>query len=75
VRDVVGPDRLWQLHYAVDGGTEHNVDGRFIANQGESDDHGNYIKALAYPTGPFGIINSGNNLTWMFGFKDGRSEF
>lgn len=75
VHDAVGPDRLWQLHYAVDGGPEHNVDAKFIANSGENNDRGNYIKVLAYPTGPFEIINSNNNLNWMVGRKDVGSKF
>jgi competence protein ComEC len=69
VHDAVGPDHLWQLHYAVDGGTEHNVDVKFIANPENKDkkDRGNYLKVLAYPDAAFEIVNSGNNLHWEFG--------
>jgi beta-lactamase superfamily II metal-dependent hydrolase len=67
VRDVVGPDRLWQLHYAVDGGPAHNADEKYIANQDEIDDHGNYIRVLAFRTGGFTIMNSGNHLHWELG--------
>jgi hypothetical protein len=66
VHDVVGPDHLWQLHYAVDGGPEHNVDGKFIANADGDHDRGNFINVVAYPSGWFKIINAGNNLHSVF---------
>jgi len=67
VHDVVGPDHLWQVHYAVDGGPEHNVDGKFIANPDENNDQGNYIRVLAFRNGGFTIMNSGNHLHWELG--------
>jgi len=67
VHDVVGLERLWQLHYAVDGGPAHNADGKFIANQDESEDHGNYIRVEANPDGSFRIVNSSNNFYRKFG--------
>jgi beta-lactamase superfamily II metal-dependent hydrolase len=72
VRDVVGPDRLWQLHYAVDGGPEHNVDGKFIANPDENHDAAYEIKALANPDGTFLIINSRNNAQTKYGPMAGK---
>jgi len=66
VHDVVG-DHLWQLHYAEEGGPEHNVDEKFIANPDEKNDNGNYLEVRAYPSGAFQIINSGNKLHWEFG--------
>jgi competence protein ComEC len=59
VHDVVG-DRLWQLHYAVDGGPEHNVEEKYIANPDEKNDRGNYIEAIADRNGTFTIVNSRN---------------
>jgi competence protein ComEC len=66
VHDVVGPDRLWQLHYAADGGPEHNVDGKFIANPNEQNDVGHFIKAQAFPSGEFDVLNTGNDLRWHY---------
>ena len=66
VHDVVGPDRLWQLHHAVDGGPEHNVDEKFIANPNEQDDVGHSIKAEAFPNGQFDLLNTRNNLQWHY---------
>jgi beta-lactamase superfamily II metal-dependent hydrolase len=67
VHDVVGPDQVWQLHYAVDGGPAHNPDGKFIANPDENNDQGNYIRVLAFRKGGFTITNSGNHLHWELG--------
>jgi competence protein ComEC len=66
VHDVVGPDRLWQLHYAVDGGPEHNVDGKFIANPDEQNDVGHFIQAEAFPSGGFDVLNTGNGWRWHY---------
>jgi len=67
VHDVVGPGRLWQLHYAVDGGPEHNVPEKFIANPDESNDAGGYIMVQAYPSGGFGVANRRNHLRVAYG--------
>ena len=67
VRDVVGPDRLWQLHYAVDGGSTHNVDEKYIANPENSHDAARQIRALANADGTFLIINSRNNTQTKYG--------
>lgn len=63
VRDSPGLEDLWQLHYAVAGGEQHNVAEKFIANpqQDEKDDAGNYIKVVADPDGTFTVINSRND--------------
>jgi competence protein ComEC len=59
VHDSPGLEDLWQLHYAVDGGKDHNVPEGMIANvEGGSD--GNYIKATADPDGTFTVMNSRN---------------
>jgi beta-lactamase superfamily II metal-dependent hydrolase len=58
VENLVGPDRLWQLHYAVDGGPQHNVPEKFIANPDEKNDAGHYIEAVAHSDGSFEIVNS-----------------
>ena len=60
VHDSPGLEDLWQLHYAVDSGKDHNVPDRFIANLDETDE-GKYIKVTAEPDGVFTIINTRNN--------------
>ena len=44
-----GLEDLWQLHFAVGGGSEHNVPADFIANLGGANDPdaGNYIELIA----------------------------
>lgn len=59
VHDSPGLQDLWQLHFAVDGGKDHNVAEAMIANiDGGSD--GNYIKVTASPDGTFTVMNSRN---------------
>lgn len=50
---------LWQLHYAVDAGKDHNVAESMIANLDEKCE-GTYIKAAAQPSGAFTLFNSRN---------------
>lgn len=59
VHDSPGLEDLWQLHYAIDGGKDHNVSEDRIANLGEQDE-GNYIKASAKADGTFTVINTRN---------------
>jgi competence protein ComEC len=61
VHDSPGLEDLWQLHYAVEGGPQHNVAEQFIANPDEKADAGNYIKVLAEPDASFTVINSRNS--------------
>jgi competence protein ComEC len=49
---------LWQLHYAVDGGAQHNVSKDMIANLDESADKANYIKINAQSNGDLEVMNS-----------------
>ena len=48
---------LWQLHYAEEGGSEHNVAADFIANP-QGPDAGNYLKLTSQPDGSFDVFNS-----------------
>jgi len=61
VNNVVGPQRFWQLHYSVEGGAEHNVAEKFIANPNEKKDEGKDIQVRAFRDGKFQIRNSRNN--------------
>ncbi len=58
IHDSPGLEGFWQLHYAIEGGKEHNVAPEMIANLDEKPDKGNYIKVLAEPNGTFTVINS-----------------
>jgi competence protein ComEC len=59
VKDSPGLQDLWQLHYAMEGGKDHNVPDSFIANV---DEHcqGDYLKLTAESNGSFTIFNSRN---------------
>jgi competence protein ComEC len=59
VHDSPGLEDLWQLHYAVVGGKDHNVSDDLIANLGEND-QGNYIKVSAEADGTFTVLNTRN---------------
>jgi beta-lactamase superfamily II metal-dependent hydrolase len=59
VRKSPGLIDLWQLHYAVAGGKEHNSPDTFIANIDERCE-GKWIKLSAQPNGTFTVTNSRN---------------
>jgi competence protein ComEC len=61
VHDSPGLENLWQLHYGMDAGADHNVDDTFIANLGDTNDAGNYIEVTAEKDGTFTVLNSRNN--------------
>lgn len=51
---------IWQLHYSVEGGSEHNARDSFIANVDEQGDEGKYVKLSAQQDGSFTVYNSRN---------------
>ena len=59
VKSSPGLDDLWQLHYSLEGGREHNVPDSFIANV---DEHcqGKYVEATVSADGSFTLSNSRN---------------
>jgi competence protein ComEC len=59
VKDSPGLEDLWQLHYAVEGGKDHNVADPFIANVDERC-NGQYIKLTAEGNGSFTVWNQRN---------------
>jgi competence protein ComEC len=63
VHDSPGLQDLWQLHYAVMAGKDHNVAEPFIANLAGPQDVGNYIEASAQADGTFTVLNSRNNFS------------
>ena len=61
VNHVEGPERFWQLHYSIEGGAEHNVPEKFIANPDDKKDEGKDIRVRAFRDGRFEVWNSRNN--------------
>jgi len=62
VKDSPGLEDLWQLHYAMAGGKEHNVPDTFIANVDEFCE-GKYIELTAQSNGSFTVVNSRNKFS------------
>jgi competence protein ComEC len=56
---------FWQIHYAMDGGKDHNVPDPFIANVDEHD-QGDYIKLTAQSDGSFTVYNSRNKFQKIY---------
>jgi len=59
VHDSQGLEDMWQLHYSMEGGKDHNVPDTFIANVDEHCE-GEYLKLTAQSDGSFTVINSRN---------------
>lgn len=57
---------LWQLHYAVDGGKEHNSASDLIANVNDKSD-GHDIEVLAEPDGTFTVSNARTGVSRKYG--------
>jgi beta-lactamase superfamily II metal-dependent hydrolase len=55
-----GLEDMWQLHFALAGGKEHNVPDSLIANP-DAACEGKYLKLSAEPSGAFTVSNSRNN--------------
>ena len=62
VHDSPGLADLWQLHYAVEAGADHNVAEDLIANPQEQCE-GKYLKVSAYENGSFTVFNSRNGFS------------
>jgi competence protein ComEC len=65
VKDSPGLEDLWQLHYALDGGKEHNVPDPFIANLDEQGP-GQYIELTAGGNGSFTVSNQRNKFVKVY---------
>lgn len=59
VKDSPGLEDLWQLHYSLEGGADHNVRDTYIANVDEACE-GKYLKLSAQADGSFTVTNSRN---------------
>jgi competence protein ComEC len=64
VHDSPGLMDLWQVHYAVAGGADHNVGEQFIANMDETTSHG--IKVSATRDGVFTVTNTRNGVSKQY---------
>lgn len=62
VRSSPGLEDLWQLHFAMAGGTETNSPDTFIANLQEQC-AGNHLRLTVQPDGQYSVFNSRNNYT------------
>jgi beta-lactamase superfamily II metal-dependent hydrolase len=62
VHDSPGLEDLWQVHYAIEGGKEHNVADDKIANLEEKCE-GKYIKVTAEGDGSFTVMNARNGVS------------
>lgn len=59
---------FWQIHYANEGGAEHNVADSFIANV-RGPDTGNYLKLTGSMDGTFEVFNSRTKQTKHYEVK------
>jgi len=60
VHDSPGLADLWQVHYAMQGGKDHNVPEAMIANIYEQGDEGNWLRVSADANGSMTVYNSRN---------------
>lgn len=66
VHDSPGIEDLWQLHYAADGGTEHNSAEPLIANVDQKSD-GHFLKVTVQPDGGWKVKNDRNGYEKAYG--------
>jgi hypothetical protein len=62
IKDSPGLEDMWQVHYSMEGGKEHNVPDSFIANVDEHCE-GKYLQLTAKPDGSFTVYNSRNKFS------------
>jgi competence protein ComEC len=60
VHNSPGLQDIWQLHYAMEGGKEHNSPEAMIANVYERGDEANWLRVSAEASGTFTVYNSRN---------------
>jgi len=59
IHETPGVDDLWQLHFAVAGGKEHNSSDTLLANVDEACE-GKWLKMTVKPDGSYTVENSRN---------------
>ena len=60
VHNSPGLQDLWQVHYAMEGGKEHNSPEAMIANIDEQGDEGHWLRVTADANGDITVYNSRN---------------
>lgn len=64
-----GLEDMWQLHFSLTGGKEHNAADPFIANLEEHGDAGMYLKVSASEDGSFTVYNPRNKYSKAYPAK------
>jgi competence protein ComEC len=59
LHDTPGLEDIWQLHYAIDAGKDHNSPDTFLANLDEPGG-GHWLRLTAFKDGSFSVYNSRN---------------
>jgi len=62
LRGAPGMEDIWQVHYSLAGGKEHNPPDDYIANP-DGPDEAHWIKLSASSDGSFSVTNSRNGFT------------
>ena len=65
IEKAPGLEALWQLHYSDEGGSEHNIAEKYIANP-QGPDAGHSIELTGDRSGSFDVTNLRTNFTQTF---------
>lgn len=68
IKDSPGLEDIWQIHYSIAGGADHNARDSYIANVDEICE-GKYIKLTAQADGSFTIYNARNKFEHAYPAK------
>ncbi|HLK63823.1 MAG TPA: MBL fold metallo-hydrolase [Bryobacteraceae bacterium] len=63
LRGAPGLADIWQVHYSISGGKEHNPADDYIANLEGSTDQANWIRLSASNDGSFAVTNTRNGFS------------
>ena len=67
LHDTPGLLDIWQLHYAIDAGKDHNSPDTFLANVEETSGGGHWLRLTASKDGSFLVYNSRNKYEKTYG--------
>ncbi len=68
IKDTPGIEDIWQVHYSIEGGAEHNTRDSYVANVDENCE-GKYLKLSAQSDGSFTVYNSRNKFEHSYPAK------
>lgn len=68
IKDSPGLEDIWQVHYSVEGGADHNARDSYIANIDEICE-GKSLKLTAQPDGSFALYNARNKFAHAYAAK------